>query len=92
MKKYEFTVILNSADEAAKAGLEAVTTAFSEANVEILKQDDLGIKTLAYEIKKQDKAHYYYFDLNAEPSVIRNLEKKFLLNTSILKFLFLAVK
>ncbi len=92
MKKYEFTVILHASEDKAEKGLEKVTSVFAANQVEILKQDDMGIRTLAYEIKKQDKGHYHYFEINANPESIVKLEKKFLLDNSILKFLFVVAK
>ncbi len=88
MRNYEFTVILKATEDNTKAGLEFVTSIFAAANVEITKQDDMGVKFLAYDIKKQDKGHYVYFELKADPSTILGFEQEFLLNSDILKFLF----
>ncbi len=88
MNKYEFTVIFDADEEKTKAGLEFVAGRFERHNVEIAKQEDLGVKTLAYEIKKQEKGHYVYFELNANPETINKMSHDFLLNGNILKFLF----
>jgi len=88
MRNYEFTVIFRANEEDTQAGLKQVSTLFESAGVEITKQEDLGVKLFAYEMKKQDKGHYYYFEFAADPSTIVSLEKNFLLNNSIIKFLF----
>jgi len=88
MRNYEFTIIFDANEEKTKSGLELVTSLFEKAGVEITKQDDMGVKYLAYDIKKQEKGHYVYFEMKADPSAILGFEKEFLLNTSILKFLF----
>ncbi|MGD1821058.1 MAG: 30S ribosomal protein S6 [Pleomorphochaeta sp.] len=88
MRNYEFTVIFKANEEDTQAGLNQVSSLFEEAGVEITKQEDLGVKLFAYEMKKQDKGHYYYYELSADPSTIVSFEKKFLLNNSIVKFLF----
>lgn len=88
MRNYEFTIIFDSNEDKVKAGLELVTSLFEKAGVEITKQEDMGVKYLAYDIKKQEKGHYVYFEMKADPSTILGFEKEFLLNTSILKFLF----
>ncbi len=88
MRNYEFTVIFNSNEENTQAGLAFVTSTFAAAGVEITKQEDMGVKYLAYDIKKQDKGHYVYFELKADPSSILGFEKEFLLHANILKFLF----
>ncbi|HHT81111.1 MAG TPA: 30S ribosomal protein S6 [Spirochaetales bacterium] len=88
MRNYEFTIIFDANEEKTKSGLELVTSLFEKAGVEITKQEDMGVKYLAYDIKKQEKGHYVYFEMKADPSSILGFEKEFLLNTSILKFLF----
>jgi len=92
MRNYEFTVIFNSLDELTAKGMEFVSETFKEAGVEITKQEDMGIKFLAYPIKKQDKGHYFYFEMNADPSKINEFSRLFLLSAkdSVLKFLFVA--
>ncbi len=85
---YEFTVILSSDEEKMKEGLAFVTGEFEKAGVEITKQEDLGVKTLAYEIAKQDRGHYVYFEIKADTQVIVKLSRAFQLSTLVLKFLF----
>ena len=50
----------------------------------------MGDRMLAYMIKKQEKGHYYYFELQAEPQSINKMTAEFLLEGSILKHLFVA--
>jgi len=88
MRNYEFTIIFDANEEKTQGGLELVTGIFEKAGVEITKQEDMGVKYLAYDIKKQEKGHYVYFEMKADPSSILGFEKDFLLSTSILKFLF----
>lgn len=88
MRNYEFTVIFDANEEKTAAGMEIVSSAFAAAGVEITKQEDMGVKILAYPIKKQEKGHYVYFELNADPASIVGFEKQFLLSAPILKFLF----
>lgn len=85
---YEFTVIFNSDEEKMKEGLAFVLAAFEKNGVEITKQDDMGVRTLAYAIAKQDKGHYVYFELKADTQVIKTLARDFQLSTLVLKFLF----
>ncbi|MBI9093786.1 MAG: 30S ribosomal protein S6 [Sphaerochaeta sp.] len=88
MRNYEFTIIFDANEDKTQGGLELVTSIFEKAGVEITKQEDMGVKYLAYDIKKQEKGHYVYFEMKADPSSILGFEKEFLLSTSILKFLF----
>ncbi|MCH3908622.1 MAG: 30S ribosomal protein S6 [Sphaerochaeta sp.] len=88
MRNYEFTVIFDGEDEKSKKGLEAVAEMFKNANVTITKQDDMGIRQFAYPIKKQDKGHYVYYELQAEPTSMDEFEKELQLNPNVLKYLF----
>ena len=88
MRNYEFTVIFDANDEKMKAGLQFVTDALAKAGVEITKQEDMGVKTLAYQINKQEKGHYVYFELTADPTKIAGLSHDFQLSTLVLKYLF----
>ncbi|MDY4611383.1 MAG: 30S ribosomal protein S6 [Sphaerochaetaceae bacterium] len=88
MRNYEFTVIFDANEEKTAAGMEIVSKAFADAGVEITRQEDMGVKILAYPIKKQEKGHYVYFEMNADPASIRGFEQAFLLSAPILKFLF----
>ena len=56
IQNYEFTVIFDADEEKSKAGLELVKSTLARFNAEITKEEDLGVKTLAYIIRKQEKA------------------------------------
>jgi len=88
MREYEFTVIFDSNEEETAKGLDLVLAQFKNANVEITKQDDMGLRNLAYPIRKQDKGHYYFFELKADPALINNFNNSFKLMLPVLKFLF----
>ena len=89
IQNYEFTCIFLSDEEKMKEGLSFVQEAFAKSNVKITKQDDLGVKTLAYEINKQDKGHYVYFEIECDSQVVKPLSREFLLSSLVLKFLFI---
>ena len=88
MRNYEFTVIFDANEEKMKEGLAFVTQQLEKAGAQITKQEDLGVKTLAYQINKQDKGHYVYFELDADPKSIAPLSHVFQLSTLVMKYLF----
>jgi small subunit ribosomal protein S6 len=88
MRQYEFTVIFNSNEEETAKGLDLILAEFNTAQVEIIKQEDMGIRNLAYLINKQDKGHYFYFELKADPAIINGFNNAFKLMNPVLKFLF----
>lgn len=88
MRKYEFTIIFNPDEDATEQGLTRVLAELEAAKVEITKQDDMGVKTLAYLIHKHETGHYFYFELNADPATINTFNNSFRLMHPVLKFLF----
>ena len=48
----------------------------------------MGVKDLAYEIKKEAKGHYNYFEIEADPDSVAAMEKEFRLSAHFLKYLF----
>ncbi|MGP1508086.1 MAG: 30S ribosomal protein S6 [Sphaerochaeta sp.] len=90
MRNYEFTIIFDANEEKTAKGMEFVTNALADAGAQIARQEDMGVKNLAYVIRKQDKGHYYYFELEAEPQSINAMSKEFLLQGEILKHLFVV--
>ena len=89
ISNYEFTVIFDADEEKMKEGLALVEETFKNNGVEITKQDDMGVKTLAYLINKQEKGHYVYFEIKADGASVQSMSRTFQLSTLILKFLFI---
>ena len=88
IQNYEFTVIFDADEEKMKAGYELVKSTLERCGAEITKEEDLGIRVLAYTIKKQDRGHYVYFELKADTSKIAQMSNVCQLSTLVLKFLF----
>ena len=88
MNAYEVTFRFPQNEESFKTGLQKVKDEFAKAGTTVTKEDDLGIKNLAYLVKKQTKAHYYYFEIETAPNTILPMEKVFNISTDILKYLF----
>lgn len=54
--------------------------------------ENLGLKTLAYRIQKNRKAHYVMLNLDAPASAITELERQLRINEDILRFLTVRVE
>ena len=67
MRNYEACCIFRAEDEKFKTGKEAVLTAIQKLGALELKEEDLQIRTLAYEINKVYTGHYYLFDFQMTP-------------------------
>ena len=86
MRKYEVTFIFRAESDKLEQGKTFVKDVLTKASANFL-----GERTLAYEIKKQTKGHYYYFTLEMNPAVLDSVEKEIRLNSDVLKFLFVKL-
>lgn len=75
--------------EISAAQVEAHAEAFSNliinAGGEIQKTEFWGLKTLAYRVKKNRKAHYVLLNLIAAPAVIEEMRRVMSLNEDIMR-------
>ena len=75
--------------EISTAQVEAHTEAFSELIIklggEVQKTEFWGLKTLAYRVKKNRKAHYVLLNLIASPSAVDEMRRLMSLNEDIMR-------
>jgi small subunit ribosomal protein S6 len=86
MKKYEAIFIFRPEDESIAKGTALVQAEFVNAGINILEHADMGLRTLAYKIKKQDKGRYHSYNIEANPEKLKPLGKLLQLKEEILKF------
>ncbi len=76
--------------------VEALTKEFSDVITEnggkVVKNKYWGLKSLAYKIKKNRKAHYTLLNLDAPPAAVAEMERRMGISTDILRFLTLKVE
>lgn len=62
---------------------------------EITKKDDLGIKKLAYEIRKNNEGHYLVYQFQVEEKMrefaIREIERFYKITDEVIKFLIIKL-
>ena len=56
------------------------------------KTEMWGVKSLAYRIKKNRKAHFAMFNLNAPPAALAEMERQMRINEDILRFMTVRVE
>lgn len=88
MNQYETIFIMNNqiAKEEQKTVIEKITNYIKE-NGKIVKEDDIGARKLAYEIKKQKEGYYYLIEFEAESSIIDELQRIYRITDTVLKFI-----
>ncbi len=58
----------------------------------IIKEEDLGIRNLAYTIKKKEKGFYFYVHVDFPAHAVKELNHDIRLNENILKYMCLILK
>jgi small subunit ribosomal protein S6 len=91
MKKYEATFIFRSEEDKLAQAKEFIKAIFESKSAKILKEEDQGERVLAYEIKKQAKGHYFFYELEFDPSKLNETGKEIRLDANVLKFLFVNI-
>ncbi len=87
MKKYEGLFILKpnlSEDELGKLST-AVADVITKNGGKVDHKEDMGLRDLAYHIKKEKKGRYLLAYFSAEPNTIAAIGKAYKLNESILR-------
>jgi len=88
MNTYELVVILTQklSEEDKNATVVKISNLIKD-NGEVTSVDDMGVKKLAYEIKKESDGHYYLFNFMATPNSILELERVLRIDDSVLKYM-----
>jgi small subunit ribosomal protein S6 len=88
MNKYETVFIVNPSVE--DAGVKALIQKFSDlinSDGKVESVDELGVKKLAYEIKKNAEGNYVVINFEANPAVVAELERIYRITDEVLKFI-----
>lgn len=87
MRHYEVMVILDPdlEERAVSPLIENFLSVVREGNGKVEKVDTWGRRRLAYEIKKKPEGIYSVIDLQAEPAVVKELDRQMNLNESVLR-------
>ena len=89
MRRYEIMVIFSGKTNEAR--LKELTTTFEKKITDndgnIVKKEELGLKSFAYEIKKEDKGFYnvYYAETNSEN--IEEINRYYRITSDILRIM-----
>jgi len=70
---------------------ENATNIITEAKGKVVKTENWGLKSIAYRIAKNRKAHYVMLDIDAPASAIAELERQSNINEDIIRFLTIRV-
>lgn len=90
---YELIFLLRSdvSPQDVKVFFERLTGIFSTFNQSISKCDYLGMRLLAYRIKKNKKAHFYRIQYYGDLPLNTEIERVFKISDSVLRHLFIRL-
>ena len=88
MNKYESVIIINPnlEGEAIKALIEKFSNLINK-NGKVDSVEEVGLKKLAYEIKKNKDGYYVVFKFEASPDSIAELERVYRITDEVIKFI-----
>lgn len=99
MRLYELVLVVRpSLKEADRKKLLSTVKEWLKG-VNVLKEEDWGQKPLAYAIKKEEAGHYFMFQIEASPDVIKGVvgipkdfEERIVRQENIIRHLMLRTK
>lgn len=88
MNKYETVFIVKNdiTEEQIREKISKIEELIVK-NGKISKTENLGLKKLAYEVKKYTQGNYYIIEFESEPELIAELERIYRITEEILKFI-----
>lgn len=90
-KSYELMVLLHPDLEIdVEAPMKKIEGLVEAVGGKVTKRDNWGKKRLAYRIAKQDFAIYVYFEVQLDPSKVRELENTILITEEVLRHILVA--
>jgi small subunit ribosomal protein S6 len=93
IKQYE-TIIINSplvTESQLKESLTKYRDFLTNNGVEIIYEEEWGLKKFAYPIKKKSTGYYQLFEYRANPDLVAKLETEFNRDEKILRYLSVSL-
>jgi small subunit ribosomal protein S6 len=89
MPIYESIFIINPnlTDEETAGIIKKMQDVVTKQGGEMLKFEDWGKKKLAYEVKKQKRGHYAFFQFKSAPAAVSELERTYKMTDTVIKFI-----
>jgi small subunit ribosomal protein S6 len=93
MRVYEelFIVRANATEEEANPLLEQVRSQITSGGGTIEKEENWGIRRLAYRVQKQSEGRYILFQFTAGPTVVKELERRLRVSDLVIKFITVRI-
>jgi small subunit ribosomal protein S6 len=89
MRRYETIYILRptmSEDEVTTL-IDSTNAVLATDGGQVISLDKWGLRTLAYEVKKESQGYYVYCDYATDPANVTEIERKFRIDDSVMKYM-----
>ena len=70
---------------------DAVSKLIEKEGGEIIRMDNIGLKTMAYPIQKKQEGHYVLFEIQGSGQEIAELERRMRVNDMIMRYITVRV-
>jgi len=88
MRPYETLVVLsNELGEGKQQLIERLQSVVQSGGGTVEASRDWGNRKLAYTVKRQQQGHYYLLEYQAEPDVVREVERTLRITDGVLRYL-----
>ena len=87
MRTYEAMCVFRADTDSFSRGRDAVRNELTKLDAKIVKEEDMGQRTLAYPIKNETQGHYFYFVAEMEPEKAHEAPKSVELLEELLRFM-----
>ena len=91
MRKYELMTVFPVEDASFQPGIESLRSILKSFNVNVTPEEAFGDRDLCYEIRKNKKGRYTLFHIEADPSCMIEMNKRFKLVPQMLTYLFVRL-
>ncbi|MGL4986070.1 MAG: 30S ribosomal protein S6 [Treponemataceae bacterium] len=91
MRNYELMLIFPLEEDQCKAGFDDIKATLSEFGAVIENENHFGDRDLAYEIKKIKRGRFYLLNIKVNPAKVIDIDRKFKLNSVLLRFMFVRL-
>jgi len=93
MRRYEQVYILRPSlsEDQITAIIENTNQLILDDNGAVIYQNKWGMRKLAYPIKKEAQGYYVLCDFASTPGVVSEIERKFRIDDSVLKYLTIKI-
>jgi small subunit ribosomal protein S6 len=94
MRRYETIIITDPdmAEEARKALTARIGELMAAEGGFLIKQDDWGMRKLAYEIRKKPRGFYTLFDFCGQSALVDEMERQFRIDDRVLKYMTVVLE